>query len=79
MPYKLGVDDSGYVYVADLGNHRVQKFTSDGTFVAKFGSYGSDDGELTFPSGVALGDSGCVYTCEHVLNRIQKFEWSCPE
>ncbi len=40
-PQDIAVDSSGYVYVADgmsSSNNRIQKFTSSGTFVTKFGS-----------------------------------------
>ncbi|MDE1769191.1 MAG: Ig-like domain repeat protein [Thaumarchaeota archaeon] len=34
----MTIDNSGNIYVAD-GNERVEKFSSDGTFLAKWGSY----------------------------------------
>jgi hypothetical protein len=36
-PTAVVVDDSGFVYVADWSNHRVQKFAADGTFELMFG------------------------------------------
>lgn len=35
-PQGIAFDTSGDIYVADLGNHRVQKFTTDGVFVLKW-------------------------------------------
>ncbi len=32
-PWHMTVDDSGFVYVSDSGNNRIQKFTSTGTYV----------------------------------------------
>ncbi|MBF0457690.1 MAG: hypothetical protein HQK99_07325 [Nitrospirae bacterium] len=32
-PYGIAVDSSGYVYVTDTNGGRVEKFTSDGTFL----------------------------------------------
>jgi tripartite motif-containing protein 71 len=43
-PMGVAVDSSGNVYVADLGNHRIQKFDSEGTFITKWGSEGEGDG-----------------------------------
>ena len=36
-PEGVAVDLLGTVYVADKGNHRIQKFSRDGTFVGSFG------------------------------------------
>jgi hypothetical protein len=43
------------VYVADMGNHRVQYFTQDGTFVGKFGVYGIGNTEFNRPQDVGVG------------------------
>lgn len=45
------------------------------TFVSKFGrgSY-KTDGELNFPSGIAVDNSGDVYVCEQWNQRISKFD-----
>jgi sugar lactone lactonase YvrE len=69
--HDIAVDTNGYVYVADTGNNRVQKFTTDGQFVAKWGNYGSGDGEFSILTGIAADTNGFVYvagTCD-----IQKF------
>ena len=36
-PSGIATDTSGNVYVADKGNNRIQKFTSNGTFITKWG------------------------------------------
>ncbi|MHC4676046.1 MAG: PKD domain-containing protein, partial [Planctomycetota bacterium] len=69
----IEVDSSGYVYVADGWNHRIQKFTNDGTFVTKWGTYGSDIGQFYTPMGVAVDQTGHVFVTELYGNRIQKF------
>lgn len=38
-PEGLAVDKNAKVYVADQGNFRIQKFSSDGTFITKWGSF----------------------------------------
>ena len=47
----IAADGSGNVYVADTANNRVQKFTSTGTFVTKWGSFGTGDGQFDAPYG----------------------------
>jgi sugar lactone lactonase YvrE len=69
----IAIDASGNVYVVDGGNHRIQKFTPEGQFIAKWGSQGSDDGLFINPSGAAIDASGNVYVVDTGNYRIQKF------
>jgi DNA-binding beta-propeller fold protein YncE len=68
----LDVDSNGNVYVADYGNNRIQKFTSDGEFVSSWGFEGSEQGQFDGPSGLAVDNEDNVYVTEND-NRIQKF------
>ncbi len=72
-PRGIAVDSNGYVYVVDTDNHRVQQFTSAGTFVAKWGSKGSDDGQFETPRDVATDGSDTVYIADSLNYRIQEF------
>ena len=69
----IAVDADGYVYVADNGNHRIQKFASNGQFVTKWGSEGTGDGQFSNPSGLSVDGSGNIYVADSHSNRIQKF------
>ena len=49
------------VYVADYGNHRVQKFDSDRGLRPHWGSPGTGDGQFDYPSGIAVaGTHSCT-------------------
>ena len=67
---------SGNIYVVDKGNNRIQKFTSDGTFITKWGSNGSSDGQFKVPHGIAIDSSGNVYVTDFMNDRIEKFNSS---
>lgn len=72
-PCGVAVDNSGNVYVADTANGRIQKFNSNGGFITKWGSYGSENGQFVFPSAVASDNNGNVYVADTNNNRIQVF------
>ncbi len=72
-PRGVAVDASGYVYVADMDNYRVQKFASYGQFITKWGWYGTSDGDMISPSGVAVDSEGNVYVTDRDNHRVQKF------
>src|SRR3989442_7637747 len=72
-PYGVATDAAGNVYVADNGNHRIQKFTDAATYVTQWGSYGSGDGQFIAPDGVATDAAGNVYVSDNGNDRIQKF------
>jgi len=72
-PTGVTVDASGNVWVVELSNHRIQKFSPDGAYLAQVGSSGTGDGEMYRPMDVAVDDSGYVYVAENANHRIQKF------
>ena len=72
-PKGVAVDSSGYVYVTDDNNNRIQKFDSNGRFITKWGTEGHANGQFKNPKGVAVDSSGYVYVADDNNNRIQKF------
>jgi len=80
-PYGIAIDANDDVYVAesstsslaDTANHRVQKFTSDGTFLLAWGTKGIGDGSFNTPRGIAVDGPGNVYVAEWGNSRVQKF------
>jgi len=73
-PMGLAIDKEGNLYVSDpTGNHRIQKFTSDGDFITKWGGPGSGDGEFGSPWGIDVDNEGNVYVADMWNARIQKF------
>ena len=69
----VAVDRAGHVYTTDSLLHRVQKFTSDGQFLAKWGTPGHAPGQFDGPHGIAVDAQGQVYVVDRFNSRIQKF------
>ena len=61
------------VYIVDNGNHRVQILNPDLTISSCFGSYGSANGQLSYPWDVAFDSSGNVYVADLCNEYIQVF------
>jgi tripartite motif-containing protein 71 len=73
-PSAVAVDRAGDVYVADGGNHRVQKFDAAGAFLFQFGGWGDGEGQFKTPAAVAVDSVGHVYVADRDNHRVQKFD-----
>jgi hypothetical protein len=71
MPTAMAFDEEGFIYVLDSGNHRIQKFDADGTYVATIGNKGQGPGEFQFPQSIDVDSSGMLYVSESMNRRIQ--------
>ncbi|MEO5960088.1 MAG: immunoglobulin domain-containing protein [Opitutaceae bacterium] len=84
-PTWVNFDSTGAYYVAetnsnpqntaaaDIQNQRIQKFTSAGVFVTKWGGYGEAGGLFRLPFNIVVGDGGFAYVSDYYNTRIQKF------
>ncbi len=71
-PIGLTVDDAaGFVYVADSGNNRIQKFTTDGDYVMQ---WAGGSAPFAGPYSVDVNAQGDLYVVEYHGNRVQKFD-----
>jgi DNA-binding beta-propeller fold protein YncE len=78
-PFGVAVDPgTGDVYVTDLGSNRVEKFDSNGDYLAQFGSTGSGPGQFLDPIDVtvdgATGDVDVVDGSSNGNHRVEKFD-----
>ncbi len=71
----IAINSSGYVYVLDAGNQRVQVFSSTGTFLHKWGSKGTGPGQFNSsgPCGIAINSTGHVFVGDMYNGRVEVF------
>lgn len=74
-PQGIAADAGGNLYVVEEDTNRVQKLDATGKPLAMWGGLGSSEGELDYPTDVAVdAGSGAVYVTDNNNNRIQMFD-----
>ncbi|UQW99218.1 RICIN domain-containing protein [Streptomyces sp. RerS4] len=80
-PHGVAVDSTGVLYIADRGNHRIRKITTDGKISTVAGGstagFDGDDGPassalLNSPHGVAVDSTGVLYIADRGNHRVRK-------
>jgi DNA-binding beta-propeller fold protein YncE len=81
-PMDLVVDGQGRIYVADADRDLipagretggVQVFDADGRYLADWGVFGSEPGQMDTPFGIGLDPDGTLLVAEFNGNRVQRF------
>lgn len=67
----ISADPNGKIYVADLGNNRIQVFDANGNYITKFGN-----GYLSLPNCVFYGSDSRIYVGEKNTDRVSVFDAS---
>jgi len=75
-PSGIAVDNEGFVYVVDSGNHSCEKFGSGGSLISKWGDYGENPVSFSTPMGVAADSNGNIYVTDStsLSDCIKKFD-----
>ena len=60
------------IAVSDYSDHVVKKFSLQGDYVSKFGSYGSEDSQFTNPQGLCFNSEGLLYVVDYKC-KVQVF------
>jgi hypothetical protein len=71
-PTDIATDNAGNVYVLDTENDKVQKFTTNGTFVKEWSIQRTKASELVL-TDITADSEGNVYVLDAGSNRVQKF------
>lgn len=70
----VGVDpSSGFLYVTETDNHRVQILGLDGQHVGGWGTLGGDRGQFVRPTALVVDRFGRVYVVDKGNDRVQVF------
>jgi tripartite motif-containing protein 71 len=64
----------GSFYVLDVGNHRVEHFDKERTFIKDWGSFGSDPGEFIGPIGLAVDANSVVYVLDDKRDVVERYD-----
>lgn len=73
-PTHIFIDASGYIYITDSLNFRVQIFDIDGNFVSSFGKHGDAIGNFSKPKGIAVDSEGHIYVVDSEFDVVQIFD-----
>jgi len=71
IPSDIATDDQGNIYILDAGNHRIQKFDSDGNYIETIGSRGQGPGEFYLPLSLEVDPRGYLYVSDPQNQRVQ--------
>jgi DNA-binding beta-propeller fold protein YncE len=70
-PFDVAVSPDGQtISVSDSGNNRIQQFSTNGSFIACFGTQGSAIGQFNTPEGLTYDSYGILYITDSGNNRI---------
>ena len=70
-PWGVAVNEHNEIAVTDKDNHRVQVFSSDGTYLRSFGRKGDEQGEFNNPTGIAFNGNGNIIVSDASNSRVQ--------
>ena len=73
-PWGVAVNERNEIVVTESGNHRIQVFSSDGTYLRSFGREGEKQGEFNCPRGIAFDKKNeSIFVADRSNHRVQLF------
>ncbi|XP_035692621.1 transcriptional regulator ATRX-like [Branchiostoma floridae] len=72
-PMFVTLDKEDNILVSDYGTHSVYAYDQEGTFLFKFGGYGSGVGQLKDPRGICVDSSGNIIVADFGNKRLEMF------
>lgn len=71
-PSSIDVGADGSLYIANTGNHRIERVTAAGAYVSSYG----DASTLSAPEGVSVTTTGTVWVADTGNSRVRSFSAS---
>ena len=73
-PWGVAVNERNEIAVTEVNNHRIQVFSSDGTYLRSFGRQGDKQGEFNWPRGIAFDiKNENILVVDNGNHRVQLF------
>ncbi len=72
-PTEIAINSTGYIYVADTFNHRIQIFDTFGKYVSQISGHTFDDSRFTNPRGIAINSTDYIYVTS-TTNLVKIFD-----
>lgn len=69
----VAVDDQGDIYVANIYDDQITRYSQDGAIKTTWGTPGTADGQFSSLCSLAIGPGGDVYALDFDGNRVQRF------
>jgi len=74
MPGAIAIASNGSVYVTDSFSNVVKVYGSDGAYQFSFGGYGTNPGQMIFPTGITSDDANQeIYVVDYTNGRVEVF------
>ena len=71
--HDMAVDSQGIIYIPNIHDHCIQKFSISGQFIEEFGYLDRKEEDVESPLGIAIDDKDYMYVSETNLHRISIF------
>ena len=72
-PWGIAVAPNGHTFIADYASHQIYVFDEQRKYIRSFGQRGKGNGQLLYPTGIAVDADGLVYVCSCYNHCIEVF------